>query len=249
MDSAYKYLIILLFTIVISLFLILSLYISTRRKHKKNINILKQQQIQQNYIDNLEELHNDSESLINDIETSLNIASFNDNISEYTNSGNEYINTCDNLLSKISGNDIITDTILHHKQQYCESLGISFHKEIQQIPIEFMTTLELSSLLTNLLDNAIDAASHYAETKAAVKPVPFVSIESFVIKGVWILKVANSKADNLNPIANGMTTTKKDSKNHGMGTEIIRTITDRYNGVIKMTDSGDSFTITVSFAI
>lgn len=131
----------------------------------------------------------------------------------YSTCGNS---TVDNILnlekSKIERSDIILET------------SIVVPKEI---PIQ---DVDLCSLITNLLDNAFEAAEKVKDGSKTVS----LKMET---KGEYLFVVVR------NPINKTPTktlqTTKKDKKNHGFGVRIIKSITEKYNGTFdyEITDS------------
>lgn len=89
----------------------------------------------------------------------------------------------------------------------------------EQLPL---SDLDLTALLGNALDNAMEAAVR-AEDKT-------VSVRCRVQKGLFMLRVENSLAG---PIAPTLTTTKADKTAHGLGLPGMREIAERYSGTLE----------------
>ena len=98
-------------------------------------------------------------------------------------------------------------------------------------------------LLGNLLDNAIEAA---VKADAGTKSIVF---ESRIVKGQWVLSVANSKSSAERPLENQMQTTKPDAEGHGMGTQIIDKIVKKADGYVKRTDEGEYFKVLITMPV
>lgn len=132
------------------------------------------------------------------------------------------------------------NALLCRKKQICLELNIELVLDINKIP-DIISEKEMVSLLGNLIDNAIEAASKCDDRR--------ITISSHVVKGQWIIKVANSKLPQLHPLDNGMTTTKADHINHGIGNRIIKRIVNTNKGVLREHDSGDMFEVFITMPV
>ncbi|WP_417030048.1 sensor histidine kinase [Blautia hydrogenotrophica] len=83
-----------------------------------------------------------------------------------------------------------------------------------------MNDLDFMSLLSNLLDNALEAAAQSEER--------FVDVFLREQAGVLALKIKNSISSGTNPDLSR--TTKKNLKEHGLGVEIVKGICRQYEG-------------------
>ena len=135
----------------------------------------------------------------------------------------------------------LMDALLSFKIVRAERDGISFDVQMGKLPDLSVPEGDLTALLGNLVDNAMEAAVQ-AEEK-------WVRIASHHQKGQWILRVDNGKSEDVHPLENGMQTTKEDTANHGMGTKIINRIVKKNKGTIVRKDQGRSFHATVAFDI
>lgn len=96
-------------------------------------------------------------------------------------------------------------------------------------------------MIGNLLDNAIEAASHEGVCDN-LRSVKFTSKR----KGnLLMLVVENGYA--IKPVLEGnrFKTTKKQSEHHGIGTRSIQYIADKYSGVIDMSFLNNWFIVTI----
>lgn len=137
--------------------------------------------------------------------------------------------------------DPVIDSILNYKKNICELHNIELKLDVVPVTHNPLKEKEIISLIGNLLDNAIEAARHSKEAT-----VTFLIRE---IKGQWIIKVLNSKSEDVKPLENNMETTKADSMNHGIGTKIIDRIIKKYQGYIRRTDSGSTFEVYMGIPI
>lgn len=126
------------------------------------------------------------------------------------------------------GNYII-DVIMNHEINAAREQGVSVSPEIlvpHQLPI---ADEDLCSLLSNLMDNAIEAAA------ASGKPNPYVHITIRPKQEYLFIHQENSVSDDI-PASRRLSleTTKKENRElHGIGTRIIRKIVESYGGSVK----------------
>lgn len=122
---------------------------------------------------------------------------------------------------KISSNKIL-DLILNKYIVLCKQKNIKFNYEVQTANLDYIADSELSVILNNLLDNAVEAA-----LKSNEKQIEF-SLRH--INNMDLLSVSNS-CDVSPKHHNGqLITTKFDTGNHGFGTRIIKKHAKKNNG-------------------
>ena len=113
----------------------------------------------------------------------------------------------------VSSNKII-NLILSKYIVLCNKQGIKLSYELQTANLSYIDDSELSIILNNIMDNAVEAASQSEE-----KQIEF-SIRH--INNMDLLSVINSCDTPPNVKGNRLITTKKDSNGHGFGTKIIK---------------------------
>ena len=128
---------------------------------------------------------------------------------------------------KYSGNDLV-DVIVNRYAAYCKENGLNFEVEALCSKLEFMDRSDLSSLLDNLLTNAVEAAEK-SENKRILFSI-YRQENSFVVTDHIFVKVVNS-CDSRPKIKNGLLMTSKiNSLYHGFGTKSVRRVVSKYNG-------------------
>ncbi len=131
------------------------------------------------------------------------------------------------------------DLILSKYDFVCAQSGIAFDADVRESNLAFIIDDDLVAMLSNLLDNAVEAAKN---SKNAYINLSVKNEKSFVV-----LRVVNSCA--VAPEANGnlLKTTKNDASVHGYGTKSIRKTAKKYNGICEWhydeTEGSFSFTI------
>lgn len=95
----------------------------------------------------------------------------------------------------------------------------------------------LSSLISNLLDNAIEASR-----KVKTPDIQFSMHEQ---KGYLAIEVRNRIDDSVLANNKRLHTSKRDSKNHGIGMSIIRQIVEAYQGNLSITEENNYFVVSI----
>ena len=139
---------------------------------------------------------------------------------------NEYIDQIYSDLQKYTPKGLTDnkqlDFILNKYSVQCDAEKILFTTNIRTANLAFMKDTDLISLLSNLLDNAVEAASRSTEKR--------IDLSINMAMGMTVLTCINSC--DLLPESKNMTlkTTKADKKSHGLGTKIIKRTSKKYEG-------------------
>ncbi|MBR5345331.1 MAG: GHKL domain-containing protein [Clostridia bacterium] len=124
--------------------------------------------------------------------------------------------------SDSSGNPLV-DAIIGQKRAQCKELGIAFETDLivsEKLPL---TDAEISSLLGNLFNNAIEAARQCED--------PFVRSRIYPSREYLCVEVVN-RADPAKLKGNpSLMTTKGNPELHGIGLKVVKEIADRHQGM------------------
>lgn len=125
------------------------------------------------------------------------------------------------------------DAILNRKLSIAEEAGCKTVIKADIPEQKFMSDFDLTVLLGNLFDNAVEALQKTEEK--------FLSVEIRYMKGVLYLSVSNSFQGILYRMdgkRNRFLSTKKNPENHGIGLLNIEDIVNRYHGEMRTDSSG-----------
>ncbi len=181
-------------------------------------------------------LHENVRSIKHDMKNHLMV------IASYLN-GNDYPAAkayTTQILDKLSavhsyietGNSLMNH-ILNEKLGRARECGISVKAEIENLPFERMESLDFSALLSNILDNAIEAGCAEKSPELIVVISRRRGYETILVKNKISASVLN-----VNP---HLATTKQDRAVHGIGTARIREITSKYGGMCDFYEEDDYF--------
>ena len=149
-----------------------------------------------------------------------NMQMFMENKSEYSNSGNKEV-------------DSILNYMLNKAQEVLEEVEYKIN-----IPKEVNVRLfDLNVILGNLLENAIQAASHSKEKKLFL----LMKFE----KGMLFINVRNTYEGGLIKNGKDYLTTKKKVEQHGIGLKNVERVINSYHGNIEISDTDNIFDVKI----
>lgn len=133
--------------------------------------------------------------------------------------------------------DSAIDHLFALKQARCTELGIAADFDVCLPPNTGIRPADLSTVVANLLDNAIEAAAQVPEGRART-----VRLTARRVNNMVIIKVENTATGPVEADCGGrIATTKEDAEHHGWGLKSVEATLDRYDGSLSLTSSDDSF--------
>ncbi len=134
--------------------------------------------------------------------------------------------------------NIFIDAIINYKIEYAKKLNIETSVDIR-FPLDFEKPMrDISFLLGNLFDNAIEASKELDDNRYLNFKILYHS------HNLYINIENNYKHTRV--LENGKyLTTKIDKKNHGIGLKIVETIVNEYEGNVDMNASDNKFMTTI----
>jgi two-component system sensor histidine kinase AgrC len=166
----------------------------------------------------------------------------NDNRSEAKN----YLNSLSEkfqISSKEFCKNSIVNAVLNTKYKLAVQYNIDCFFHIDLDKAVAIAALDLCSILSNTLDNAIEAAIKITDpTKRKI------TLKARCDKGYLSYHIVNSTNDEKQQSysTEGIYTTDKPNKNlHGYGLEIIKGIVEKYNGIIKIKHANKELSVLI----
>lgn len=121
----------------------------------------------------------------------------------------------------ISSNKML-DLLLNKYIVTCQSRGIKFTFDVKTVSLDYIDDSELSILICNILDNAVESAEKSNEK--------IVDLSLKRIGNMDLLSVENSCDVSPKHNENTLITSKTDGKNHGLGTKSIERYAKKNGG-------------------
>ena len=164
--------------------------------------------------------------LVHDIKKHLNVIrnmsaeQGNEDIAKYVDS--VYKSTEIQSLRQFSSNKLV-NVIVNRYATICENDGVRFNSDIRDIDLSCIADGDLTALLDNLLENAYEAS------KGAEEKFVDIRIDKFNDFCIIII-VKNSFLETPKQVGDYFVSSKKNTRNHGIGIRSIRRITKKYKG-------------------
>ncbi|MDW2800679.1 GHKL domain-containing protein [Clostridium boliviensis] len=140
------------------------------------------------------------------------------------------------------GNDII-DAILNYKIAVCRQHNIDIQIDIDQVPHLSITPIDLTAILSNILDNSIEAVDIMDTEKR------YISGKIFCYKNYLSIVVKNPYSKQLIIENNKIKTRKTNTIYHGYGLASIKLSVEKYSGLFKVYTENRVFKVVVMLPI
>lgn len=233
----------LLFSNII-VFYINELTIKVNQKYTRILLDKQQEKNTMDYYKLLREQNENSKVLIHDITKHLNTIK---QLSEDKNSDIiQYISDIVDDFSVMNPidycNNSIVNLITHRYYEICKKNNIDFTISVKNANIDFMKEHDITALLDNLLENAVESVlqtnDRFIDFSICIRNSNFV-----------IIKISNSCSRKPKYINGILESSKMTSGIHGIGTRSIKRVVAKYNGNLEMKYDCDTNTFTSTIGI
>lgn len=135
------------------------------------------------------------------------------------------------VLKTVNTGNIVTDSLVGYWQKTAENKGIEFQSELD-IPMEMpFRGADISLILGNLLENAVEGAEKAERRKYIRFMLKYDKLNLLVIvENSYSGKLLKGEGQNLR-------TTKADAVNHGIGLSSVRRTAGKYHGTVNIDDT------------
>lgn len=185
-------------------------------------------------------LHENARKLKHDMRNHLMvIASFlekgqNQEAMQYTS---EILDRLNNVHSYVETGNAILNLVLNEKLTLARNEKIDVKAQIDQVPFEKISGVDLSALIANLLDNAIEASKTEKEKEIRIKVFRKKGYEGISVKN----RIVSSVLEH-NPELN---TSKAEKESHGFGIQRVKEIVSQYEGMYDFYEEDGFFCVNV----
>ena len=187
------------------------------------------------------EQHENQSILIHDIKKHLNsIALINQegNQEAVATYINQIISSPDLRDSvRVSDNQLL-NAILSRYIRLCQNENIDFRPDIRKGCLDFVQDTDMTTLICNLLDNAVESAVRYEENPYIELHISKKEKTSFTL----LTMINSCRTNPFTPGTGALVTHKKDKQRHGFGIKSIKRIIRKYDGDIEMYHSSETST-------
>ncbi len=235
--------------IISTLFLISSIFIfihfQTLLEKERKINELESEKkiniINKTYMDILEHQNDEFQMMFHDTKhhyLALSNMESTEDVKKYIE--NLYTNLENQNKVRLSNNRII-DVIINKYIVLCKTKNIKFNYEVKTADLRYIDNVELSAILNNALDNAVEAAETSAEK--------IIELSLRHINNMDLLSIVNSCDAAPNHKHGKLKTIKEQPESHGFGSRIIERHTKANNGTYEWfyDDTEKKFHLTLVF--
>lgn len=188
----------------------------------------------------IERLHENTRRLKHDMKNHIMVIASHLNNNEVEDA-KEYLSVVLDNLNRVysyiqTGNSVL-NYIINSKLEYTQRNGIQFKAEIENLSFSNMGSVDFSAILSNALDNAIEASMKATDKFIYVAILKKLGYDTITVKN----KIDQTVLD-VNPDLNS---TKAESKTHGYGIKQIKTITKKYDGIVDIYEENNMFCISI----
>ncbi len=191
---------------------------------------------------NIQESHMKVKKLYHDINNHICCI---DNLKNNSKEINEYVNNLKDEIKEFKSihntGNMILDIIINEKSSLCTKKGIKFICDINFSKVNFIKPVDVSSIFTNILDNAIEACDKIHDENIN----KYIRIKGTITKSFFIIKCENSKVNSIIFNKNRLLTDKMDKFVHGIGIQSVKSSLQKYNGEFLFEDQKEKFILNI----
>ena len=156
---------------------------------------------------------------------------------------NELTSRINSIGNTIKTGDSIIDAIINYKITVSKEFNIDFKTDIAVLPQLDYNSTDLCAIISNLLDNAIEATIKLEENKRSI------SIKMFTYKNYVTIIIKNSHANEIKISDNLINTSKDNDIIHGFGLKSVSAAVLKYSGLFKISNDENTFQAEVMLPI
>ncbi len=217
--------------------------ISSARDAQRRMNLMQQQEILQlQMYQELQKKYNETCGIAHDIHR--HIASLTALIEQAPNTqAKQYLDDLTMDVNKlnptIKNQNAILEIILTTASERCKNENIPFDLHVEDFPVQFISDMDMTTIFSNLLDNAIDASLEMPKSQRRIHLVFRKQM------GLIVLRITNHCRDQ----KNHKVEIYHSSKPHhsGIGLSNVRKAVEKYDGIMCVHQEESQFAVSITF--
>ena len=150
----------------------------------------------------------------------------------------EILNKLNKMYTYVSVGNALLNYIINSKLSKAKELEIEIKAQIENLEFAYMDSMEFSALLNNVLDNAIEAAVLAPKKYMEVKIISVKGFDTICVKNTVVASVLENNPE---------LETTKDEDGHGYGLKQIKSIVEKYDGMIDIEEENGMFIVNIMF--
>lgn len=143
------------------------------------------------------------------------------------------------LYPAIKNQNPMLEIILNTTNAKCLRNNIEFSMNIEDFELSFISDMDMTTIFSNLLDNAIDACREIAKSRRKIRMIMRAQM------GLIVIKITNPCADvNIFNLKFGRSTKKNHS---GIGLSNVKKAVEKYEGIMNVKNEDSMFCVSITF--
>lgn len=199
--------------------------------------------LQYEYYNNLEKKYESSRKIIHDMKNHLQSMERLYDMEEHYK-GKKYSDDIMELLNSFNQDYYTTNSVLNivinDKVEIGNTYGIDMSCKLNDVSLDFMREIDVTTIFANLLDNAIAAAKD-------VKQNPYIVLKANKVQEFIVISIINSCNDKTLDGSEKLMSSKK--KHEGLGLGNVKMALEKYDGHMRIEREEDEFKVNLFIPI
>ncbi len=157
---------------------------------------------------------------------------------EARNYAQTILKSMDSFSGRFKCRNRILTIILNDKILKCDEQGININVEVEDIDFDFIDPFDMTTIFSNLLDNAIEACSKISIKKRNIK------LRVFKFNGFVTISIRNRYNGRLVWDRENLVSTKG-GKHMGLGLKNVKSAVEKYDGVLQRKNDDEYFEVKI----
>lgn len=204
-------------------------------QQQENLQLQMYQELQKKYTETCKVAH-DINRHVSSLKALMETDDSSDKAQKYLSELTEESNR---LYPSIKNLNPMLEIILNTTNAKCLSNNIEFSMSIEDFEMSFISDMDITTIFSNLLDNAIDACREIDKSRRKIRIIMRAQM------GLIVIKITNSCADNhISNIKFGHSTKENHS---GIGLFNVRKAVEKYEGIMDIKRDNNTFCVSITF--